>query len=112
MQKARAHVIVTGILKGLFIKSAVKSKARMLSVKGWIRNNTESEMEAVLEGEKQDIDELINFLRNGPNNAVVYNFDLKWEDPKDDMEGFEVKPVTDFHVAIDTRDAKTAKLKD
>ncbi len=100
MKKARAHVIITGIFRGFFIRSAVKTKAKFLGVSGWIRSNTESETEAVFEGFREDLEEIVDFLRKGPNNVVVYNFDVKWEDATEEFRDFEIRPTTNFQVAI------------
>ena len=109
MAKSRAHVIMSGMLQGFFVRSAVKTKARLLKINGWIRNNTESELEAVFEGEKDELERMVEFLRMGPNRAVIYNFDLKWEDHTGEFQEFEIKPAADFQVTIDTKKGKTPK---
>jgi acylphosphatase len=106
MGEARVHVIMSGLVEGMFIKSAVKTKAALLGVKGWIRNTSGGELETILEGDKERLQQMVDFLRQGPNGAVIYNFDAKWGEATGEFREFEVKPKSDFRVAINTKDIK------
>ena len=77
--KARAHVFVTGRVQGVFFRSQTKHKADRHDVKGWVRNLPDGRVEAVFEGEKDDVQTLIAFCKRGPSGARVTNLDVTWE---------------------------------
>ncbi|MBN1244818.1 acylphosphatase [Candidatus Bathyarchaeota archaeon] len=89
--KTRAHVFVTGRVQGVFFRSETKRNADRHDVKGWIRNLPDSRVEAVLEGEKDAVNALIDFCKHGPSGAKVANVDLKWETYTGEFDRFKIK---------------------
>ncbi len=65
------HVRVSGRVQGVFYRAYTQSKASELGIKGWIRNIAGGGVEAVLEGERQKVGELLKFMKNGPSGAIV-----------------------------------------
>jgi acylphosphatase len=47
-------------------------------------------VEALFEGEKQDVEKALEFCRRGPPGARVQNLDLKWEEWKGESRNFRV----------------------
>ena len=76
---ARAHVLISGRVQGVFFRSSVREQASELGVKGWVRNLPEGQVEAVFEGEEEAVKKLIEFCRHGPPRARVSNADVTWE---------------------------------
>ena len=50
MNKARAHVLVSGKVQGVFFRQKTKQQALSLGVNGWVRNLPDGRVEAVFEG--------------------------------------------------------------
>jgi len=84
--KARAHVVVSGRVQGVFFRSETQDEANRRSVSGWVRNLPDERVEAVFEGEKEDVDRLIEFCRRGPPGARVSRVDVQWEDSRENLE--------------------------
>jgi len=63
--KKRFHVWIYGLVKGVFFRAGIKSMADKLNIKGFVRN-TDDGVEAVFEGNSQDIEKMIEFCRKGP----------------------------------------------
>jgi acylphosphatase len=76
--RARAHVVVSGDVQGVFFRQETKSRADNLNVKGWVRNRDDGSVEAVFEGEKQDVKALVEFCKHGPSKATVTTAHVKW----------------------------------
>ena len=76
---ARAHVLVSGRVQGVFFRSSIREQAFELGVKGWVRNLPDGQVEAVFEGEEEVVKKLIEFCRQGPPRARVSNVDVTWE---------------------------------
>jgi len=89
--KIRAHVIVKGIVQGVNFRYYTKLEAEKNNVKGWIRNLIDGRVEAVFEGEKGDVEKMVEFCKIGPPNAYVTNVKVKWEEFKGESNKFEIK---------------------
>ncbi|MBS7657973.1 MAG: acylphosphatase [Candidatus Bathyarchaeia archaeon] len=88
--KARAHVFVSGLVQGVFFRWETRKNALKNNVKGWVRNLRDGRVEAVFEGEKEDIEKMIKFCEKGPPGAKVEKVEVKWEDYKGEYESFEI----------------------
>ena len=58
-------------------------------VAGWVRNNRDGTLEAVLEGEADGVEALIEFCREGPRAAAVEHVDISEEEPEGET-GFAI----------------------
>ena len=89
MEKFRAHIFIYGDVTGVGFRSWTKSKAEKLGLTGWVKNVSDS-VEAVLEGEKEKIDQMIKLCHEGPETSWVERVDEKWEEYIGEFEGFEI----------------------
>jgi len=89
--KARAHIVVSGRVQGVFFRSETQDEANRRNVSGWVRNLPDGRVEAVFEGEKEDVDRLIEFCRRGPPGAQVSKVDVQWEDYVGEFRGFKIR---------------------
>jgi len=69
--KARVHVLISGKVQGVWYRASTKQKADELGLTGWVKNTAEGNVEAVFEGEKTRIDEMITWCWTGPPRAQV-----------------------------------------
>ena len=89
--KTRAHVFVSGKVQGVFFRSGVRSKANILRLTGWVRNIPDGRLEAVFEGEKEDVEEMVKFCREGPHGSFVENLNVKFEPASGKFASFEIR---------------------
>jgi acylphosphatase len=89
--KTRAHVFVSGRVQGVFFRSETRREARRYAVTGWARNLPDGRVEAVFEGEKKDVERLIEFCRKGPIGAGVTKTEVSLEPYAGDFEDFRVE---------------------
>lgn len=89
--KVRAHVIVSGRVQGVFFRGFTRNEARKNDVNGWVRNLPDGRVEAVFEGEKGDVDNLIKSVGEGPSYARVTRLDLKWQDFNGEFKDFYIR---------------------
>lgn len=57
-------------------------RAMRLGVKGWVKNTSDGKVEAVLEGPKENIEQILEFCKTGPPGVKVENLEVKWEGPE------------------------------
>jgi acylphosphatase len=89
--KTRAHVYVTGRVQGVFFRGETVKFAERLGVCGWVRNLSDGRVEALFEGDKEQVEKAVDFCRQGPPGAHVLNLDVKWEDWKGEFLDFKIK---------------------
>jgi acylphosphatase len=88
--KVRAHVFISGLVQGVFFRWETRKNALKNNVKGWVRNLRDGRVEAVFEGEKEDVEKMIKFCEKGPPGAKVEKVEVKWEDYKGEYDSFEI----------------------
>jgi acylphosphatase len=88
---ARAHVLVSGKVQGVFFRANTKDLAKKLGLKGWVRNTEDGNVECIFEGEKEKIEEMIDFVRKGPPGARVEDVEIKWEEFRNEFEDFRIR---------------------
>jgi acylphosphatase len=91
MPNARAHVYISGRVQGVFFRAHTQEKASSLGLKGWVRNLRDGRVEAVFEGEKERIDEMIEWCHEGSPYSKVDNVEVIWEDYKGEFASFGVR---------------------
>lgn len=72
----RCRIIVSGRVQGVFFRDSCQRVADRLGVRGWVRNNHDVTVEAVMEGDRDDVGDLIVWCREGPSYAIVNNVQL------------------------------------
>jgi acylphosphatase len=89
--KAGAHVFVSGRVQGVFFRVETQREAMKHNVVGWIRNTSDGKVEAVIEGEKEDVKKLVDFCKHGPSSAHVADLDVKWGNYSGMFESFKIR---------------------
>ena len=82
--------MVSGRVQGVFFRDGVRRRAEAVGVAGWARNTEDGTVEAVFEGDRQAVDELVEFCRRGPSRAEVATVEVVEEEPEG-LSGFEVR---------------------
>ena len=89
--KARAEIVVNGLVQGVGFRYFVMREAKKLDINGYVKNLYTGEVLTVVEGEKSLVEEMIKQLRLGPVHASVKSFNVDWQEFKDEFTEFEVK---------------------
>lgn len=87
----RAEIIAGGIVQGVGFRYFVVRKAKNLSLNGYVENLYSGEVLTVVEGEKDNIEELFKEIRLGPSHASVTKCLIGWHEFKNEFTNFEVK---------------------
>ena len=87
----RAHLIVSGTVQGVFFRHYTCQRAAELGIKGWVKNRMDGNIEAVLEGEAEKVEEIVKWCHQGPPEAVVTEVRVVWEDYKNEFSQFSTK---------------------
>ena len=73
----RYYLIFEGQIQGVGFRSFVRLQAIRLNCTGWIRNMLNGKVEAELQGNKDNIDQMIRVIRQGNQFIKVQNYFIK-----------------------------------
>ncbi|MFB6174804.1 MAG: acylphosphatase [Candidatus Nanohalobium sp.] len=86
----QVHLWISGNVQGVGFRASMRRRAKNNDVTGWVKNLEDGRVEAVLEGEEDDVAEVMEWARKGPSIASVEKVELEEEAPEF-IEAFEIK---------------------
>lgn len=87
--RVRVRCVISGVVQGVWFRESTREKAESLGLGGWARNLPTGEVEAVFEGSREAVDDVVQWCHRGPNAAKVDRVVAKEEPPKGET-GFRV----------------------
>lgn len=88
-QTIRAHVLISGHVQAVGYRASTCDMAALLKLHGWVRNRQDGRVEAVFEGSKSQVEEILRWCHQGPPAAVVQTVELEYETPQG-LQGFDL----------------------
>ena len=88
---ARARLLISGRVQGVGYRYATVNAAKRFGLTGWVRNLDDGRVEAVAEGPREKIEELIRWAHQGPPAARVSDVAVAWEPATGEFGGFDVE---------------------
>jgi acylphosphatase len=86
----RAHVLISGLVQGVFFRDTCSREAVRHGVGGWVRNLRDGRVEAVFEGAEDAVDRMVAWSRRGPSKARVTGVTVATE-PPEGLTGFMIR---------------------
>lgn len=86
----RVRVVVEGRVQGVWYRQSCQRQADANRVAGWIRNNDDDTVEAVLEGDAIAVARVLEWMRHGPPQALVTKVHTTEEAPLNER-GFAIR---------------------
>ena len=91
MEKA-FHVIIEGRVTGVGFRYLAMDYAEQFpSLKGYIRNVSYGQVEAVVQGNPDDVEQMVQWLRRGPDSARVDQFRIDPVLVSDTLDSFSIR---------------------
>ena len=90
MKKQCVHILIRGKVQGVFFRQALKVLAIKNNVCGWVRNLKDNRVEALLEGDSNAVNLIVEWAHHGPANARVDEIKSNNEEFKNEFTTFEV----------------------
>ena len=88
---ARAEVRFFGEVQGVSFRAYTRRYAIAAGVHGWVMNLPDGSVQAVLEGEKEDIEHVIHRLCKEHPVAHVERFEVNWTEPTGEFDSFGIR---------------------
>jgi acylphosphatase len=77
-------------VQGVAFRIETQWAAERIGVRGWVRNRWDGTVEALFEGERARVEEMLAWCRLGPELARVEAVDLRWEDYRGEFTDFSI----------------------
>jgi acylphosphatase len=88
-ERVRAHVMIDGVVQGVYFRASTAKMAMSLKLDGWVRNLPDGRVEATFEGPAGAVTQAIAWVRTGPPRAVVESAEIQFEEPRAE-HGFRI----------------------
>jgi acylphosphatase len=86
----RAELLITGRVQGVFYRASAQQEGLRLGLTGEVRNLDGGEVEAIVEGPRERIEEFIAWCKRGPPAARVENVQVRWTAPRGEFRTVRV----------------------
>jgi len=86
----RYRVLISGRVQGVFFRDTCQRLAEEHDVAGWVRNLPDGRVEAIFEGQADDVGRLLDWTHHGPRLAMVDAVTVQVERPEG-LHGFLIK---------------------
>jgi acylphosphatase len=88
--QARVHVLIEGRVQGVFFRAATRDEARARGLAGWARNLPDGRVEALFEGDKRLVENMLRWCHQGPPYAYVDRVEVEWQPYVGDLTDFRI----------------------
>jgi acylphosphatase len=85
------HAIVRGRVQGVNFRASTVTQASRLGLLGWVRNQPDGSVEVLAEGPRPALEQLVAYLRRGPQGARVSAVEPVWQTATQTFRQFEVR---------------------
>jgi len=85
------YLVVSGRVQGVGFRYFALHKANEFEINGWIRNAPEGKVEIEAEGESQNIEAFIDWMKIGPSRAIIRNFSVSEISPPRKFTNFTIR---------------------
>lgn len=90
MSEAQAHLVISGLVQGVWYRAFTQRTALALGLKGWVRNLPDGRVEAIMQGPKPAVEMAILECKKGPPSSRVEKVDIRWEEATGEYSSFEI----------------------
>ena len=87
------RLVIRGRVQGLGYRYAMTAAAEALGVTGWVRNRRDGTVEAVVQGDEEVVERLIDWCRRGPVGASVTAVAAEGHVVDGALNGFSMRPT-------------------
>lgn len=87
---ARAQVLISGRVQGVFYRASTRDQARARGLTGWVKNLPDGRVAAVFEGDREKIDGMLAWCRQGPPYAAVDEVLTDWQPHRGEFADFRI----------------------
>lgn len=73
--------MIYGKVQGIYFRAYAQAEGNKIGVKGWVKNRSDGTVEAAIEGEPEQVEQMVAWLNQGSPGAQVLKVETKEERP-------------------------------
>lgn len=85
------QIKIYGIVQGVSFRYYTREESLKLDLTGWVKNLPSGTVEILAQGEKENLEKLISWTKEGPRSARVESVETNWRVPKESFSSFEIR---------------------
>ena len=89
-ENVRAKLLIKGLVQGVFFRYSTSVEAKKVGVTGWVRNVPGGDVEALVEGDREKVQRLIDWCHVGPPASRVDKVTVEWEEYRGEFSDFSI----------------------
>lgn len=90
MTRCRVQVYYSGRVQGVGFRYTVKMLAMGYEVVGTVRNLSDGRVELIAEGERTELEQFLQAIRDSEVGCFIRSEDIKWGEPTGKLHGFYI----------------------
>lgn len=84
------NILVKGKVQGVYYRKTAKAVAEDMNIHGFVQNNTDGTVYIEAEGEDENLNQFLEWCKEGPERAKVSELEVK-ETPAKGFRNFDIK---------------------
>lgn len=90
MTRERVNNFYTGRVQGVGFRYSVRTCATGFEVTGWVRNLDDGRVELVAEGQRTELDEFLEAIRQSEVGRFIRQEQTQWSQARNEFRDFEI----------------------
>lgn len=86
-----AHVLISGRVQGVFFRAETQKAAVRLGIRGWVRNCPDGRVEALFEGPRERVTQMIEWCWKGSPHSRVSDVQVDWKPCGEGIADFSIR---------------------
>ena len=95
MKDKELKIEIYGLVQGVNLRRNLANFAKLLGLKGFIRNNKDGSVIVVAQGPEKKLEELLLWVQKAPFPAKVNAMSYNWYEPESEHEPFKIEKDDD-----------------
>lgn len=91
MEMAQFEAIVSGEVQGVGFRYYALRQARAIGLSGFVKNLPDGTVEVVAQGGREKLEEMVEWLKKGPDYAAVKKVHVEWQPEGRKFDGFAIE---------------------
>ena len=79
------------MVQGVGFRFTAERVARHLNLTGWVKNLSDGRVEAICEGEEDQLKSLLDKIKSSPLKSYIQNATVNWSEATGEFKDFEIK---------------------
>jgi acylphosphatase len=85
------HLMISGRVQGVSYRVSAYEKGLQLGLTGWVRNRADGRVEMLIQGQQDELQQMIEWADQGPRFAEVTNLELIEQAISEQFNDFQIR---------------------